>query len=230
MWSDTLKNIASNFVEFKEEKTVSTPAPINGMAGIPGVSYAPAGVKETAVTSTVTQASHSPELLNTFTEKLKSKVLSAPTAEVYQHFTSMLESLKEFNPDEGQRIKAAVKLLVGQGVDYGSITASHRNILSDLGIEAAKFADALNTQRKTDVDGQESCVSDFTSKIAALEHQIQEYTTSRDKIISSIADAKNKLAVAESSFQAAVSGMRSTVEDGLRKLNTYIAPTVSTKA
>lgn len=212
--------------EEKPSKVASTPTPtgIPSLAGIPGLStvLAPAQVvfsQRPTPGSVTLQATPNADQTANFLGKLRDKLATAAASGLLNSFVSTMESLVDAIPEEGNRFRAAVKVLSKQsGVTPEQLTDAYNSLIALLEAESTKFHTAVESQKAAEVDARDQQVQSLNSQIEGLMKQ-------RDEIATAIVEAKTKLGQAATSFEGAVASLQAEVGDSLQKLRIYFPAT-----
>ena len=197
--------------------TAKAKTTLSGIPGIPGIPVSQPSAPTVSAVGVI-----DPTQANTFTEKLRGKFLTSPFASIIEQLRTTVEGLSEDIPSEGNRYRAAFKLLKSQaGVDIAKLTEAYKSLIGILDAEATKFGKALEAQKATEVDSRESQVNSINAQIEQKNNEIGQLMNQRDEIATAIVDQKTKLGAAQASFEGAQTTLRSEINDQLTKLTIY---------
>lgn len=153
-------------------------------------------------------------------DALRAKV--NPTTGPLVSFMTMLESVAEYIPDEGQRYHAAEKAIGKQQTNIASVLADITACTGKLDEEITAFEAARQRKVAQEVTQRETSLTDITSQIQSHEAAIKDLTGKRDELAIALTTAKAKIAQVGEEFQGTVRAVRSQYGDMTRKINMYL--------
>jgi len=200
-----------------------------GIPGLPGaVAATGPAVSAPAYVAPSTPNPGDSTVTNAFIEKLKSKYATSPLYPVIEQFTTSLESLGDFIPEEGNRFRAALKQL--KGIDSPKLAEAYQSLIKVLEGEATKFSTVLTEQRSNEIGSREATIKNINSQIETKNNEMKSLMEQRDTVAGEIVSTKTKLDTAENSFEGAVATLRGQLEDSVRKVTMFLPSTATTPA
>ena len=150
-----------------------TSSPLTGIPGLGGIGLgqqqqqqAPAPVASTPIMTGAVDAN----LTASFVQKLHDKLANSPFNAVLNQFQSTMESLAEAIPEEGNRFRAAMKVLAKQtNTSPEQLTQAYSSLLGVLETEKSKFDGARSQQKVFEVDSRDKQVQAINQQIRSEE-------------------------------------------------------------
>ncbi len=139
-----------------------------------------------------------------------------------------LDTLTEDIPDEGARLKAAVKL-VSKKYSSGALLQDIDKCIGVLEESDRIFAEETKAQSEKTVGGKTRLVEELTTalaqkeqQIAILKQEIVDTTAQRAAEAASIAGEQNKIALVQERFRSAYQAIRTTLESQRAKITASV--------
>jgi hypothetical protein len=217
----------AGLAEVKEETPPGIP-PTAPLQAPPG--YAPASRVQPGFSSSPQVVPADPELTQRLA-KIDSMVRDRLTSAIdkagvlaLKELGDTLDTLADAIPDEGARLKAAIKL-VSKKYSSGALLQDIDKCIGVLEESDRIFAEESKVQSEKTVGGKTRLVEELTTAIAQKEQQIsilrQEIvsaTAQRDTEASSIAGEQTKIALVQERFRSAYQAIRTTLESQRAKI------------
>lgn len=212
-----------------QSQTQQRPAGIPGIT-IPGLSTAAPSTPATSFTPAFTSPAASapvtvtadPNLAQQMRDKLREKFAASPYSGILTQFAATLESLAEAIPEEGNRFRAAMKVLAKQtNLTPEQLTAAYESLLQVLDGEAGKFQQSVGQMQAKEVEAREQQVQQINQSIESKNKEIQGLMQQRDQIATDIIGAKQTIGAKVASFDGAVNSLKAEVNDTLQRLRIF---------
>jgi len=136
----------------------------------------------------------------------------------YGEFLSNMEVLADVVPDEGQRMKAAMKMLGKKGVGVAKVLSDVDACLGALESENRSFRDTCQSQVEQRVGSKRKALEQIKADIAAKQNQIAaiqgEIATLQASVLSSALEIKaeeDNIAVVQERFTGVYNNMKSAI-------------------
>jgi hypothetical protein len=222
----------------QSQPTTQSQKAIPGISGIPGISDIPGIPGISAVPSTATQPhtiviASSPDvnLSASMVAKLREKFAASPYNAVLTQFAATMDSLSEAIPEEGNRFRAAMKVMGKQtNLTPDQLGDAFNSLLAVLDGESGKFKQQIDAMKTREIDARDQNVQQINATIESKNKEIQTLMQQRDDIATEIIAAKTKVGATVASFEGAVSALQSEVNDSLQKLKIYFPAASMAKA
>lgn len=220
--------------QVKTKPEVTKPAnTVQIKTGIPGLPHtwpsAPAsnagGTNWPTPTNTVVQNNTvtpiDSNLLDSFLGMLREKFATNVSSNLLEMFASNLEAILETNPEEGNRYRAAFRILEKQLVKQkivltpGTLISSLQGQLLILETETAIFRDQVAKQKATEVETREQQIVEIQKEIDAL--NLKSTTLTEESLA-----AQSKLNSITVSFDTALATLQQEIGDQTNKMKIYL--------
>ncbi len=148
----------------------------------------------------------------------------------YLEYKQSLQSLSKIESDEAKRYQNAFAMAQTMGLSKKKLNESAKRYISVLEKEEAKFAEAFQKQKSTQVDQREAKIKNLHNAIKTKEEQIkkleQEIAKSKDelsKIEGKINETMAKAEATKDGFYASYNMVLGQIQDDLEKINQYVS-------
>jgi hypothetical protein len=220
---DSEKQTPESSVPVPQQQRTTTGIPA-GIPGIPGIpTYAAPQVTPLPVaSSTPVTVTADPNLSGQMAAKLREKFAASPYSGILSQFSSTLESLSEAIPEEGNRFRAAMKVLAKQtNLTPEQLAAAYQSLIDVLETETGKFQQAAGQMQAKEVDAREQNVQQINAAIETKNKEIQGLMQQRDQIAMDIIGAKQTIGAKAASFEGAVNSLKAEINDTLQRLRIF---------
>lgn len=161
------------------------------------------------------------DMTTTFVNMLRSKYSESPFDAVIQQFHSTIEALSDSIPEEGNRFRAALKVL-GFSMTPDKIVAAYQSYSAVLDAAQVKFKAAMQLQATNEVSTREAKLQAINQQIDAKNAELKAMMDQRDNVATEKMVAENKINTAQTSFESALRVLHLELSDRLNKLKVYL--------
>lgn len=165
--------------------------------------------------------------LDSTAQKTFIDALEKDDAPLFEELSGTLESLREAIPDEGARIKAALKLLAKKATvmqiitDYDKSVGTLESTFREFEKDSKRQADARVGSKRQAVESYGQQIQTLNQQLETLRTQIADLVAKRDAEQSGIATEEAKVALVQQRFELAFNTLRNEIQSQRAKIAQY---------
>lgn len=147
----------------------------------------------------------------------------------YLSFKQSIKNLAEMELDQATSFKSAYATASTLGVTKDKIVNSAKKYLNALKGEKSSFADALNNQLHTKVDGKKKeakelklKIKEYEQKIAQMKKDIAIFQKKIDTVDEAMSQAKAKILATKERFENTYDSLESEITEDINHIKTFL--------
>lgn len=147
----------------------------------------------------------------------------------YLRFKQSVENLKEMDLDEETSMKSAYMTASTMGLTKSKLTGSIQHYLTILGKEKESFAEALQNQYSSKVEGKKveaqkliKKIEEYQKKIIKMQEEMSLYQSKIDSVDDEMNTAKVKIEKTRDSFEMTYDSLIELIQKDLSKIDSLL--------